>query len=163
MSTKKIVLLSILISILFVIIGWLATPALLEYMVGHLIKISKDVNVISTSIQQQFELRACSALSLMMVPILVMLTSLAIQRFKKKSITNWDYFFYFSIILTVYVLASVFKFYALEATVKDVLNHPIKQGVKSNLPLAQVLVYDWALYGTVIAAVLIALVAKNKK
>jgi hypothetical protein len=47
--------------------------------------------------------------------------------------------------------------------VVNVLNHPVGSQVQSTLPLDQVQAYDWAFYGSIIAALGVGLLAKNKK
>jgi hypothetical protein len=163
MTSRKIIFISIALIILFASIGWVVSPYIMHYIASYLVSITKDVKVISTSIHEQYNMQLKSALSIAMVPVFVMMVTLLIQKFRKKAISTWDYFFYFSIIIIAYILGAVFKFYALEATVQQVVNYKISPEVINSLPLNQVLVYDWGFYMSLIASILITLIAKRKK
>jgi hypothetical protein len=163
MQLKKNLLVSFVFSVAFFIIGWLLSPWLLDYIGRHLVSLAKDVTIIESTTQAQLNIRLKTSLSFAFVPLLGMGICLAIQQLKKKTLTTWDCFFYFLIVLTAYLLGSVFKFYALEATVVNVLNHPRGTQVQSTLPLGQAQLYDWAFYASIIAAIAVGLLAKNKK
>jgi hypothetical protein len=162
MSLKKIVITSLILMALFFFVGWVFTPAIMEFIIGHMKSVSKNLEIISPSIKAQFRIHIFSSLSIASVPLLGMLVSIFLIKVRKKYLTSWDYLFYLSILAVVYFVASVFKYYALEGTVIKVLNNPLSPNIKNTLPLDQVLLYDWAFYGSLAAGILIVLLAKRK-
>lgn len=163
MTLKKIIITSLILMALFFFIGWIFTPAIMEFAIAHMKSVSKNLEVQAPSMSSVFRIHLFSSISLALVPVMGLLATILIIKVRKKHITSWDYFFYLSILVVVYFVASVFKFYALEATIVKVLNNPISGDIKNTLPLNQVLLYDWAFYASVFACVLIILLAKRKK
>lgn len=134
----------------------------MEFVVGHMKSVSKNLEVHGTSLTDQFRIHLLSSLSLAALPIMVLLTSVLVIYVRKKYVTSWDYFFNLSILIVVYFVASVFKYYALEATIVKVLNNPISPNVKNSLPIDQILLYDWAFYASMVTLLLIFLLSKRK-
>lgn len=163
MTLKKIIITSLVLTVLFFFIGWVITPAIMSFVIGNMKAVSKNVEIVNQSISAQFRIHLLSSLSITALPLIVLLTSFLIIKVRKKYMTSWDYFFYLSILVVTYFVASVFKYYALEATIVNVLNKPVSDGIQSTLPLNQVLLYDWAFYGSFIAGTLIVLLAKRKR
>jgi hypothetical protein len=124
--------------------------------------VSRNLEVQSSSISGQFSIHLYSALSFAVIPLMALASSFFIISVRKKYLSNWDYFFNLSIILVVYFVASVFKFYALEATIVKVLNTPIASDVKNTLPIDQLLLYDWAFYASMVSMILVSLLSKRK-
>ena len=162
MTLKKIIVTSLILIALFFFMGWVFTPAVMDFVVSHMKAVSKDLNIINASASAGFRIHLLSSLSMAAIPLIGLSVLIFLIKVRKKSITNWDYFFYLSILVVVYFVASVFKFYALEATIVKVLNKLVSSNVKSTLQLDQVLLYDWAFYASIVAGILIVLIAKRK-
>ncbi len=162
MTLKKIVWVSIGLFALFFFVGWIFTPSIMDFVVGHMKGVSRNLEIHSSSMSTQFRIHLYSALSFAVVPLMALASSFFIISVRKKYLTNWDYFFNLSILAVVYFVASVFKFYALEATIVKVLNTPIAPDVKNTLPINEILLYDWAFYASIITMILVSLLSKRK-
>jgi len=162
MTLKRISITSLILMALFFFMGWVFTPAIMQFVTDHMKSVANDLEVINTTTSTQFRIHLLSSLSLAATPIMSFLACLIIIKARKKNISSWDYFFYSSILFVVYFVASVFKYYALEGTITKVLNKPISLDVKNTLPMNQVFLYDWAFYASLFALILIVLIAKRK-
>src|SRR5690348_11320107 len=109
MTLRKITITSLILAALFFFIGWVLTPAIMQFVAGHMKSVSKNVEIVNTSMSAQFRIHLFSSLSLAILPVMALIACLIIIQVRKLYITVWDYFFYMSILVVVYFVASVFK------------------------------------------------------
>ncbi len=164
MSAKKIILVSVVLTILFFIIGGLITPWFTNYMIHYFAAIAQTDIIVSTVRDIRIRMLILTTISLALVPVLVMCVLLVIKKFKHRTIRNWDYFFHFAIVLSAYLFGAYCKFYAIRFTIEKVMN--VKTDYKVDhipLVLSYLRIYDWAFYASLLAAVLIVLSTKKRK
>jgi hypothetical protein len=161
MADKRVIFTSITLTILFFIAGLLVTPLIMETMNQYFIGLNKEILIANTTISQQFKIHLFTALSFALLPVLVLIIGLLLPKLKYKSITTWNYFFYLLILITIYCMAAALKFYAFKFSIEKVLNFKVDPNLTNTLYLNQIKIYDWPLYASLIASVVMVLVIKK--
>lgn len=163
MKNKKIILISVLLSILFLLVGWFLMPFLWRHMLDVFSKIGHGrVMLQTTSMSGQFSIQTMPAIAFAMVPFILIGTTLTVKRIKKRDISTWDYFFQFCILLVVFLFGCYCKYLVLKLSIEEAAKHPMG-GMVHFLPINKVKIHDWGFWACLIAGILIVLFTRKRK
>ncbi len=143
-------------------LGFMITPYLIHIYMDRLIGAAKGFEIVSTSINQQFKTHLFTSLTFASVPIFVMIVGLLIKKIKGKQISNWDYFFHFSVVFTACLLGFMCKFYAIKNTIELAAQDRMTDMVQV-LPIEKIRFYDWSFYAMLLISFLMVLFAKRRR
>ena len=163
MNEKRIIFISILLAILFFIVGLLITPTIMEMMNRYFMDLHEEITIVNISIRQQFSIHLLTALSLAFIPIANLMVSLLIIKLKGRMVSKWNYFFHLLVFITVFGITVALKFYAFKYSIEKSMNYKISPDVINTLQLSQIKLYDWPFYAICITAIGILLTVKKAK
>jgi hypothetical protein len=163
MTEKRIIFISVLLTILFFIVGLLITPTIMEMMNRYFMDLHEEIIIVNSSIRQKFTAHLLTALSLAFIPVANLMISLLIIKLKGRMVSSWNYFFHLLIFITVFCITVYLKFYAFKFSIEKTMNYKISPELINTLQLNQIKLYDWPFYAICITAIGILLTVKKAK
>lgn len=162
MTTKKIILITSILIIVFLFIGWIISRPIIEMLIDYYVSLTKNSQIVATSMSEQFQIHFYSIVSIGLLPFFSSLVVILLTRTKNLVIPLKGYFLYLIYIITGFVIGGLIKIFLLARVVKTMDNQDFPQMINT-FPLKHVKFHDWGLIVSLITCILIYFMTKKVK
>jgi hypothetical protein len=162
MITKKLTLTTILLIIAFFIVGWIITRPIIEMLVDYYTLLTKNSQIVSTSMSEEFRIHLFSSISFGLLPVFCFLTAILLIKTKNKEISLRDYIIYLVYIIAGFIIGGLIKIFLFAKMVKTLDNQDFPQLINT-FPMRLVKFHDWGIIISIIASLLIYILTKKVK
>ena len=154
MTTKKLILITSILMIVFFIIGWIISIPIIEMLIDYYVSLTKNSQIVATSMSDQFRIHFFSSVSFGLLPLFSFLVVILLIKAKYTVISLRDYIVYLIYIIGGFIIGGLIKIFLLARVAKTLDNQDFPQLINT-FPLKLVKFHDWGLIVSLIACLLI--------
>jgi|SRR6478735_3596415 len=143
---RSVVIISFVLSVVLLGLSLLLYPYLESLIFAHYYTLINKSRFIVTSIDTRFMMNFKTSLSFGAMPLLTLLILVLVNKFKNVQVYTTRFYRYFLIILSAFLVGCFIKFLAIRMVLKTWDQDPLAAYVKNDVPVKELVFYQWGIY-----------------